>query len=64
MTTEHRTRSEGDDSADPVVAIDASSAGNLPTQRKWHKAASVMDTNTAVVPQKMKVAHMIGHGGS
>jgi len=64
MTTEHRTRSEGDDRARPGAVVNASSAGNRRTQRKCHKAASVIDRNSAVVPQKMRVAHMIRQGGS
>jgi hypothetical protein len=35
-----------------------------PPQRKCHKGASVIDRNSAVVPQTMRVAHMIREGGS
>ena len=62
MTTEHRTRSEGDDRAGPVEVANASSAGNRRTQRKCHKAARVIDRHSAVVPQKIRITHMVRQG--
>ena len=49
MTTEHRTRSEGGARAGPGTVVNASSAGKRRSQRKCHKAASVIDRNSAVV---------------
>jgi hypothetical protein len=54
MTTEHRTRSEVDGRV--------SNVGKRRTQRKCQHAASVKDRNSAVVAQKMSVAHMICQG--
>ena len=63
MTTEHRIASEADDRPEPAAALNDCSDGNRRTQRMCHKAASVIETNTAVVPQKMRVAHIIRQRG-
>ena len=47
------------DSADAVAGVNVSNAGNCRTQRKCQSAANVMATNSAAVPLKIRVAHMV-----
>lgn len=63
MTTEQRTCSKGHDGSGAVGVGNVSSAGNRRTQRKCHKAASVIVRNSEIVPQKMRVTHIIRQGG-
>ena len=43
----------------PPAAVNASMAGNLRTHRKCHNAARAIPTNSAAVPLKIKLIHIV-----